>query len=113
MAVYAESEDLINVGAYHPGSNPVIDEAIAKHQPIKDLLIQEVTEHSSLEETFAMMTAISGVPIPVDGTEEKDPSAKPSAGQPPFHRNGGETMQAQSSVASLFAARGFDTVDMQ
>jgi flagellum-specific ATP synthase len=35
MAVYSEQEDLINVGAYRTGSNPAIDDAIAKHMPIE------------------------------------------------------------------------------
>jgi flagellum-specific ATP synthase len=64
MAVYAEAEDLINVGAYHQGSNPAIDEAIAKHQEIEDFLIQSMEEKSSLEETLSGISEISGLPIP-------------------------------------------------
>ncbi|GHT69926.1 flagellum-specific ATP synthase FliI [Spirochaetia bacterium] len=30
MAVYGETEDLINVGAYHAGSNPAVDEAVRR-----------------------------------------------------------------------------------
>ncbi|MDR0487594.1 MAG: FliI/YscN family ATPase, partial [Treponema sp.] len=63
MAVDAEAEDLINVGAYHQGSNPAIDEAIAKHGPIEDFLIQSVEERSPLEETLAAMSEITGVEI--------------------------------------------------
>jgi flagellum-specific ATP synthase len=64
MAVYAEAEDLINVGAYHQGSNPAIDEAITKHQKIEDFLIQSMEEKSSLEETISGISEISGLPIP-------------------------------------------------
>jgi flagellum-specific ATP synthase len=64
MAVYAEQEDLINVGAYRQGSNPQIDEAIGKHAPIDDFLIQEVDEPSSLEETLSAMAQIAGMEIP-------------------------------------------------
>ncbi|MDR2404121.1 MAG: FliI/YscN family ATPase [Spirochaetaceae bacterium] len=64
MAVYAESEDLINVGAYHSGSNPAIDEAIAKRDAIEALLIQGVDERSSLAETLSVMAEISGIRIP-------------------------------------------------
>ena len=32
LAVYSESEDLINIGAYVAGTNPKLDEAIA-HPP--------------------------------------------------------------------------------
>jgi flagellum-specific ATP synthase len=61
MAVYRETEDLINVGAYHGGSNPAVDEAIAKHRGIEDFLIQEVDEKTSMEETLQAMAKISGV----------------------------------------------------
>jgi flagellum-specific ATP synthase len=64
MAVYAEAEDLINVGAYHQGSNPAIDEAITKHQGIENFLIQGMEEKSSLEETLSGIAEIAGLPIP-------------------------------------------------
>lgn len=64
MAVYAENEDLINVGAYHAGSNPVIDEAIARHEDIERFLVQEVDECTSVRETLARMAAISNGEIP-------------------------------------------------
>ncbi|MDR0403264.1 MAG: FliI/YscN family ATPase [Treponema sp.] len=66
LAVYGESEDLINVGAYHQGTNPVIDEAIAKKAAIDSLLVQTVDERSSLVETLQVMTEISGLTIPVE-----------------------------------------------
>ncbi|MDR1324705.1 MAG: FliI/YscN family ATPase [Treponema sp.] len=59
MAVYAENKDLINVGAYHTGSNPLIDEAVARHEDIERFLIQEVGEYSSVRETLSRMAAIS------------------------------------------------------
>ena len=106
MAAYAEAEDLINVGAYHAGSNPSIDEAIAKHRPIEDFLIQEVEDQSSEAATFAAMAAISGIPMPPEETaplaglppsSETRPKAVPSAAA------AGELSQAQNSVAALFA----------
>ena len=74
MASYARAEDLINVGAYHNGSNPEIDEAIAKHGPIEDFLIQEINEPASLEETLSVMSAIAGIEIPEE--EMADSNAK-------------------------------------
>jgi flagellum-specific ATP synthase len=86
MAVYAEAEDLINVGAYHSGSNPAIDEAIAKHQNIENFLIQDMEEKSSLAETLAGIGEISGLPIPeteLDGqpplTPETEAETVPAA----------------------------------
>jgi len=114
MAVYAESEDLINVGAYHAGSNPAIDEAIVKHQSIEEFLIQAVDEPSAEEETFAAMEEISGIPIPV---EEMTGSTANAAGfsarsggsvgalKQPLPATGIENLQAQNSVAALFAGR--------
>ncbi|MDR0553772.1 MAG: FliI/YscN family ATPase [Treponema sp.] len=64
MAVYTEVEDLINVGAYHAGSNPAVDEAVAKRQAIESFLIQAVDEPSSLNETLTAMSLISGIEIP-------------------------------------------------
>jgi len=74
MAVYDEAEDLINVGAYHNGSNPAIDEAIAKHGPIEEFLVQAVDEPASLEETLTRMSEISGINIPSE--EMKDTNVK-------------------------------------
>ena len=51
LAVYAESEDLINIGAYVNGSNPIIDRSIKLNQPINQFLKQNVAEHYSYDET--------------------------------------------------------------
>jgi DNA-binding LacI/PurR family transcriptional regulator len=41
LAAYLEAEDLINIGAYKKGSNPIIDEAITKHPAIIEYLNEE------------------------------------------------------------------------
>ncbi|MDR2304453.1 MAG: FliI/YscN family ATPase [Treponema sp.] len=70
MAVYAETEDLINVGAYQAGANPEIDEAVARHKVIEDFLIQAVDEKTTLADTLKMMGEIAGVEIPETETAE-------------------------------------------
>jgi flagellum-specific ATP synthase len=78
LAVYGENEDLINLGAYHQGSNPSIDEAIAKHAAIEEFLIQEVGERSSLPETLQVMGEIAGFEIPreeMEGPPEEEPGS--------------------------------------
>jgi flagellum-specific ATP synthase len=111
MAVYAEAEELINVGAYRAGSNPAIDEAIARHQPIEEFLIQEVTERSSLEDTYSAMEELSGIAIPVeeklDGKEAVNSTGvKHNARIPVGGSEGGRAVNWQNnSVASLFASR--------
>jgi flagellum-specific ATP synthase len=64
MAVYKESEDLINVGAYHAGSNPAIDESIAKRDPIEKFLTQGVHEKSPIPDTLQALGEIAGMKIP-------------------------------------------------
>jgi flagellum-specific ATP synthase len=51
IAAYRNSEDLINVGAYKPGSNEETDKAIEKIGAINDFLTQSTNELVSLEET--------------------------------------------------------------
>jgi flagellum-specific ATP synthase len=52
LAIYKEAEDLINVGAYQPGSNPAIDEARALIEPVRAFLRQGTHEAAPLEETL-------------------------------------------------------------
>ena len=70
MADYADNEDLINVGAYKQGSNPKIDEAIAKRESIENFLIQAVDEKSVVPDTLAALGKIAGVVIPEDEMDE-------------------------------------------
>lgn len=55
MATYNEAEDLINIGAYKKGSNPNIDNAIAKINKVNDFLLQETDERFGFEETIEML----------------------------------------------------------
>jgi FliI/YscN family ATPase len=47
-AAYRSHEDLISVGAYKPGANPVVDAAIAVRPEMLDLLRQQAGEPSTL-----------------------------------------------------------------
>lgn len=58
LAVYKESEDLINIGAYQKGSNPKIDKAIKLYDPINNFLKQKMDEHTNYEEVSKMLMAI-------------------------------------------------------
>lgn len=58
LAVYAEAEDLINIGAYVKGSNPEIDEAIQLIQPIREFLKQGPKEIVSFADSFAKLKTI-------------------------------------------------------
>ncbi len=46
LAIYKDAEDLINIGAYKPGSNPKIDKAIKAIDAVNDFLKQNVEDAS-------------------------------------------------------------------
>ena len=52
MSVYQNSEELINLGAYQPGSNTKLDVAIAMRDPIRQFLTQQREERVGLEESI-------------------------------------------------------------
>jgi flagellum-specific ATP synthase len=61
-ATYAESEDLINIGAYVHGSNPRIDRAIHRIEAINAFLRQDRNEFTPPEITLNMLEeAIGGI----------------------------------------------------
>ncbi|MBI9103237.1 MAG: FliI/YscN family ATPase [Spirochaetales bacterium] len=63
LAAYADAEDLINVGAYAEGSNPVIDEAISKHVVLNEFLQQDIEEKAPLSDTLEQVSLITGLPM--------------------------------------------------
>lgn len=58
LAIYKESEDLINIGAYVKGSNKKIDMAIAYNESLNNFLCQGIEEKSSFEETVNSLTSM-------------------------------------------------------
>lgn len=59
LATYREAEDLINIGAYKPGSNKKIDIAIDNIEDINSFLRQEVNLSPKLEESIEQMKKIN------------------------------------------------------
>ncbi len=51
MAVYNRAEDLINIGAYVPGSNPKLDNAVALKKEIDILLKQNIEDNAPFDDT--------------------------------------------------------------
>ncbi len=51
-AVYEDNRDLIMLGAYKEGSDPLIDEALKRRSDLLDFLIQQPDEHSMLDTTM-------------------------------------------------------------
>lgn len=58
LAIYKEAEDLINIGAYVRGSNPRIDYALDKIEPMISYLKQPVELRTSLPESDAILQQI-------------------------------------------------------
>ncbi|HHX59581.1 MAG TPA: flagellar protein export ATPase FliI [Epulopiscium sp.] len=55
LAVYQESEDLINIGAYVEGSSSDIDEAIDKNPKITEFLRQQVDDKIEFEDVLTLL----------------------------------------------------------
>lgn len=72
MAAYAESEDLINVGAYAQGTNPKVDKSIMIHNDLLNLLQQRVEDASSIDDNYDQMVEIArkGESINQGGVQE-------------------------------------------
>jgi flagellar protein export ATPase FliI len=58
LAVYRDAKDLIDIGAYSPGSNPKIDAAIAHMDRIQAFTRQGVDEHVGFEEMLQQLREI-------------------------------------------------------
>lgn len=60
MAHYEENRDLVSVGAYRSGADPLMDQAIQKIDPIEQLLYQGKQPRTAAE-TAAVMQQVAGV----------------------------------------------------
>ena len=78
MAVYNEAEDMININAYVPGSNPQIDRAIAINQPLRDFLKQGIGEGADFEETRTALFKLAAMQAPAG----QKPGARPGSAAP-------------------------------
>ena len=59
LATYAESEDLINIGAYKTGANSRVDWALKHLDSVRSFLMQKVQEFSSLEDTINQLLSLA------------------------------------------------------
>ena len=64
LAVYREHADLISIGAYQRGANPLVDLAIERKDEIEKMLRQTVGERSSLEETRKALLLLASRCVP-------------------------------------------------
>lgn len=71
LATYSEAEDLINIGAYKPGSNPSIDFAISKIDEVNSFLRQETDEKFDFDDIINTMANIFPLPNRDEGIYEE------------------------------------------
>lgn len=58
LAIYKDAEDLINIGAYKPGSNSKIDKAVKVIDAVNEFLKQKVEDPTNFNQTIRMMQQI-------------------------------------------------------
>jgi len=59
LSLYEKSKDLIMLGAYSKGSDPLLDKAIAVREHITEYLVQGMNERVSYEESIARLTELA------------------------------------------------------
>jgi flagellum-specific ATP synthase len=85
MAAYKAKEDLIAIGAYQEGTDPLTDEAIAKRVPIEAFLKQALEEYSTGDDADNAVLALAE-PLLAEAPAETALEAAPVA--PPAHHAG-------------------------
>jgi flagellum-specific ATP synthase len=60
MAAHAEARDLIEMGAYVPGTNPTVDRAVTLREPIEAFLRQRVGEPVAAADAFRQLADMLG-----------------------------------------------------
>lgn len=59
MATYRDAEDLVNIGAYVPGSNPRVDHALARIDAVRAFLRQGIDERSTLADAHKALAGLA------------------------------------------------------
>jgi len=92
LAAHRDKADLISIGAYQPGSDPLVDEALVKHGAIDEFLCQRPDEPSTAEEADEALCMLAGTGALVDeivspsGIEIAAPPVRAGASAlPPLH----------------------------
>jgi flagellum-specific ATP synthase len=90
MAAFREKEDLIAIGAYQAGTDPLTDAAIAARHPIDDFLRQSVHDRSSAPEADSGLVQLAALDataaaMPEDPFAGLGRPAAPSAPGTPLH----------------------------
>jgi flagellum-specific ATP synthase len=65
LAVYRKNQDLINIGAYAPGASAEIDLAIRLHDPLRQFLVQPVSQGVKMAESWKLLQQTLNTPAPI------------------------------------------------
>jgi flagellum-specific ATP synthase len=60
ISTYQQNLDLIQIGAYRSGTNPILDQAVAIMPKIQEFLTQQISESSSLEDAVQKLIVLLG-----------------------------------------------------
>jgi flagellum-specific ATP synthase len=69
LASYRRNEDLINIGAYVPGANADLDQAVKSHAPLRDFLKQGVNQTFAPEKSWALLSSAMQTNIQTGGNK--------------------------------------------
>lgn len=58
MSAYSNMEELIRIGAYRAGADPLVDRAIQLNPNIEHFLSQSPDEATSLDDSFTLLAQI-------------------------------------------------------
>jgi flagellum-specific ATP synthase len=71
LSARRDADDLVSVGAYQPGANPLVDAALRHETDINSFLRQQPTEINSLGETLELMARLTAT-LHCEGSGEID-----------------------------------------
>ena len=81
LAAYEDMAELIRLGAYRKGSDPVIDEAIHYYPALEGFLTQTKSQQTNLEDCYRLLSEILDMSPP--GAERDSVPAAEAAPEPP------------------------------
>jgi len=79
LSVYKKNADLISIGAYRSGSDPVVDVAIAMRDPMKLFLSQGADEIAPMEQTLSALEGLEQVAVSLRDTKNTPASRRDAA----------------------------------
>lgn len=62
MSVYSKNQDLISVGAYVAGNDPVLDKAVSLHELLMAFLRQKTNENVDFENAVSQLSQVFNIP---------------------------------------------------